>query len=271
MAGGLDAIYGIDDREYVSWKSPLSIQRMSSGVALIVEKSSLKNVSKNKVLISASTLEENVGLCRDERFSQNLSMSSCTGFLVGEDLLLTAGHCLADNKSCSHLSFVFSVKEAQEKENGYLVSSDQIFSCKEVVKREFGQTSDYALLRLEKKAKKSFIPRHVFKMNFKNNLTPDDRVFMLGHPLGQAQMISQGRKVLEVVGDDLFIVKLNSFLGNSGSPVINSKTHEVEGILINGNDDFDSGENGCFYNLKHGDNAGEGVLRSSVLKSILKK
>ena len=42
-----------------------------------------------------------------------------------------------------------------------------------------------------------------------------------------------------------FVCNLDTYGGNSGSPVFNSSTHELEGILVRGETDFIVTENGC--------------------------
>ena len=44
--------------------------------------------------------------------------------------------------------------------------------------------------------------------------------------------------------DDTFMTNLDTFGGNSGSPVYNAKTHKVEGILVRGERDYVPNEDG---------------------------
>ena len=51
------------------------------------------------VTIKAPTLSER-GICASERFNDQITAALCSGFLVGEDLLVTAGHCIQDALDC---------------------------------------------------------------------------------------------------------------------------------------------------------------------------
>ena len=67
-----------------------------------------------------------------------------------------------------------------------------------------------------------------------------------------------------------FSTNLDSFEGNSGSPVLNAKTFEVEGILVNGQEDLvlDS-ELQCYRNAVYDGSGNEGVFRSIKLAPFL--
>jgi hypothetical protein len=50
--------------------------------------------------VQGRTLEEAYGVCANEPNAQDLTIGKCTGFLVGPDLLVTAGHCVTSDFSC---------------------------------------------------------------------------------------------------------------------------------------------------------------------------
>ena len=62
-----------------------------------------------------------------------------------------------------------------------------------------------------------------------------------------------------------------SFEGNSGSPVFNAETFEVEGILVNGQEDLvQDPKIECYRNIVYGGSGFEGVIRASELAPLLK-
>jgi hypothetical protein len=69
-----------------------------------------------------------------------------------------------------------------------------------------------------------------------------------------------------------FTANLDSYAGNSGSPVFNQKTGRVEGILIQGADDFVyNEENQCLESLRLSDshyNIYEKVMRIDRVPGI---
>jgi hypothetical protein len=66
---------------------------------------------------------------------------------------------------------------------------------------------------------------------------------IMGYPLGLPLKVANRAEVL-AVEENYFIANLDSFQGNSGSPVFNQETGEVEGILARGKPDFYP-SNGC--------------------------
>jgi hypothetical protein len=102
-------------------------------------------------------------LCRNERFSQDPFLSySCTGFLVGPDLIATAGHCMVNTGEsrhetdtyCQAFSWLFDFRfSSSGKLNLDEVPAENLYRCKEViyaVKDEKAPFRDFALVRLER-------------------------------------------------------------------------------------------------------------------------
>jgi V8-like Glu-specific endopeptidase len=63
----------------------------------------------------------------------------------------------------------------------------------------------------------------------------------MGHPSGLPMKYADGAKVFGNF-DNYFSTNLDTFGGNSGSPVFNAKTNEVVGILVRGDIDYIEGE-----------------------------
>ena len=71
---------------------------------------------------------------------------------------------------------------------------------------------------------------------------------MIGHPCGLPQKFADGATVRDNTPKAFFVANLDTYGGNSGSPVFNSSNQAVEGILVRGENDFVT--NGtCFVSL----------------------
>jgi hypothetical protein len=70
-------------------------------------------------------------------------------------------------------------------------------------------------------------------------------VYVIGHPVGLPTKFADGANVRNNNNESFFVCNLDTYGGNSGSPVFNSSTHELEGILVRGETDFIVTENGC--------------------------
>lgn len=262
------AIYGKDERQFVSSSTIPTVKRLSESVAMIVQKDELQ-ANFLKVLIKADLLSDKnlVNLCLDQKFAGHHSLNSCTGFLIAPDLMASAGHCFMSEDDCRNKVIVFGVTEKTETSNGYKVFKQSVYSCKEIVKSAFDADAmtDFAVIRLNKEVS----GRAPLRLRQKGEISKGDSVFMIGHPLGLPLVYSPGAKVNDVSEASFFKATLDSFEGNSGSPVFNSKTLEVEGLLVRGEEDFEQKASAqCMSYKSYDENAGLGESVTKI-KEIL--
>lgn len=231
------AVYGIDDRKFIDHRSSKKVLELSDSIAMIISKDVVqKHLFSSTILTQKISDKEGIGLCLDEKFANHHSVNSCSGFLIGEDLVASAGHCFKTESDCAGKLIVFNVLEKNETSRGYKVSSRQIFECSEIVTTGFEseQFIDYSIIRLKTKV----AGKKILKLRSQGQVGLSDKVFMIGHPLGLPQIITKNVSVSDVDHPRAFKAKLDSFEGNSGSPVFNANTFEVEGILVRGEEDF---------------------------------
>lgn len=259
------AIYGSDDRSFITNNTPTTIKEMATGIAFIVSSEYWRDYKDGTSLIYAQELSKIGNVCKEQKFAKNLAIANCTGFLVNEDTLVTAGHCIKDTYDCRDKKFVFGVNQAKETSSGYYVPTNNVYNCKEVVSRMDENGVDYAVIKLNKK-----VPhRHIFKLS-SSDVKMGTSVYMLGHGAGQVVSFSGVGSVSYTKSEYLFGAQLDSFSGNSGSPVINTKTNEVEGILVGGNEDWKLNESrGCNEYLEYSGSTSEAVFRIKHLFEFL--
>jgi hypothetical protein len=230
-----DSIYDFDDRELVSLESSLQIQGLSKSVALIFNSNDLITVN-NQLVIFANLLEDlppvGINICPQERFaSHHAYRNACSGFLVGPDLLVSAGHCFEDQYFCDNQLIAFDVDAASETPRGFKTNEKNIYHCKEIIAQVHDRESlqDYALIKLDRKSE-----RAPLKMRTSGSLSLNDQVFLIGHPLGLPLNYTGASAIGENSQPNFFKARVDSFHGNSGSPIFNSQTQLVEGILVRG-------------------------------------
>ena len=265
-ADGVGAIYGIDDRELINESSPKSVIELSRSVALIVSSDYIEG-NFIRTTIKAKSLKETLNMCVNENFAAKSALPGCTGFLIGEGLMAPAGHCFQTPEDCATKKIIFDVDQKKQTRNGYGTFTVNVYECKEIVAQSYFNNEDYAIIKLDRVPKK----RPALKLNLKSKIANDARVFMIGHPFGLPLTYSRSTKVNNNSDRDIFTAGLDSFEGNSGSPVFNAKTLEVEGILVNGQQDLvlDS-KNECYRNQTYEEEKGaEGVFRISGLLPFL--
>lgn len=262
---GQKAIYGTFDNEFISMKAPQKIREMATGISYLVDKRLVSHQSATESVIYGQTLRERDNLCSDEKFSENTTAGFCTGFLVGKDIIVTAGHCVNEESTCKNTSFVFGVNSAREDNQQFKIRRDNVYSCKKVLTSFYkkGTSYDYAVIQLDREVKY----RHVFVLGDDNKVTEKSKVAMLGHPNGLALTYSAPAPVAQAWDTHIFRARLDSFSGNSGSPVFDLATEKVMGILTGGQDDFE--ENGSCKNYAYYDYGSERITRISKIKKIV--
>jgi len=265
------SIYGKDDREEYCNQNMI-IRELADSVAALFNDDG-KSIVKvgNNYKFGTTTLAQSENLSPSERFAEQPAVAFCSGFLVGEDLLATAGHCVKDKPSdssdhenagcdqnkqlgvfCENIKIVFGYR----KELGGIipkqVSEENVYKCVKVIAHSLKSGSDYTIIKLDRKVK----DRKPLAINRKNSgLKKGTEIFVMGHPSGLPLKIAGNAEVIKINEtmqvtfpnggqsnylnkDYSFLTNLDTFHGNSGSPVINAKTLLVEGILVSGDIDY---------------------------------
>ena len=228
-------IYGEDNRREVSAAVPALAVYAQSTLARI-DKNHLKGWTFNRLWeLRTRTLAED-GVCADEAFSDQPTIAGCTAFLVSPKHIVTAGHCISEH-TCSN-GLYYWLFDYHMPENGPFEiqrKKEDFVSCERILKRVLDPTSlmDYALIELKKEV------RNRRPLKFRRSGTPaiGDKLVVIGHPSGLPTKIADGAEV-RAVNKVYLTANLDTFGGNSGSPVINVSTGEVEGILVRGATDY---------------------------------
>lgn len=245
--GGL--IYGADNRVEIDDYPEAEFIEKAKSVAMRVSKKRLTTDRNddNRILFSNISLRSaKPALCKNERFLDQTSLGSCSGFLVGPKTLVTAGHCIPNQLECDGNKWVFGFKEGVTE-----LTSSQVYSCKKIIAQKYvyskKEMNDYAVIELDR-AVEDYTPLKRRKYGRVMLNTP---LLVIGHPMGLPMKATDGAVVAGlnaveqehqmrsyILRTNYFMTNLDSYGGNSGSPVFNKKNGQVEGILVQGADDF---------------------------------
>lgn len=233
----IKVIYGDDNRlDVIDSTNSLFIELALSTAAMIPNRLiSSSSENNGEIEIVGKSLEDAMRVCSEERFASQPTAARCSGFLVGEDLLVTAGHCVKSISDCTNNSWVFDYKITNADDTSVTVLKDNVVGCKEIIsqKLERGNGDDYALIRLDRKV----LDRRILETRKYGKVSVGDAIVVIGHPSGLPTKISDGSNVRSLTSK-YFQADLDTYGGNSGSAVFNATTGVVEGILVRGETDY---------------------------------
>jgi subtilisin-like proprotein convertase family protein len=167
-------------------------------------------------------------LCADEPFHDQPSVGTCTGVLVGPDLIATAGHCVACLESAD-LAVVFDFVMQDADTATVTLNRDQVYWVAEILEYQAG-SPDWGLVRLDREV----TSRTPLALRRTGQVADGQPVFMVGHPWGMPRKYAAGALVRENTESTFFQANVDAYRGNSGSPVINLQSMVVEGLLVRG-------------------------------------
>ena len=115
---------------------------------------------------------------------------------------------------------------------------ENVFYCTEIVIKvsptQENNFLDYALIKLDRSTKRAGL---VYARI--DQLSANNEVAVIGHPSGLPMKIASKAFVLSNnIENTYFVTNLDTFGSNSGSPVINLNSYQVEGSLVQGTTDY---------------------------------
>lgn len=220
----IKVVYGEDNRVDVA-DAPAQFQNWAKSTAAMISPSEW-DADYN---IVSDIIGEAMRLCPDQKFYNQFNSAVCSGFLVGPDTLVTAGHCVSES-SCASYNWVFDFTSDVTK-----LDPENIYECKEVIKSVLNdEDQDYAVIKLDRKVK----GRKFFRPRTSGSISKGEDIVVIGHPSGLPTKVADGASVRDSSNANFFVTDLDTFGGNSGSVVVNQSTGMAEGILVRGDTDY---------------------------------
>ena len=272
------SIYGEDDRKDFFQMSG-DMQAVANSVVSMWRSASV-TAEGSGFKLQTMNFGDRLNLCPDEKFREQPIGAFCSGSLVGEDLVLTAGHCVKSEAQCLDTKFVFGYGVTRAGSEAVTTQpAANVYGCAKVVTRFLagepgsafpaGQRlgADYAVVQLDRKV----TGRRPLAVNRSSSLKRGDGIFVIGHPVGLPVKLAGNAKVRDFSKVGYFTADLDTFGGNSGSAVFNAKTKKIEGILVRGDEDFLDSPAGCTTMATYEQTGGRGedVTKISEVVSFI--
>jgi subtilisin-like proprotein convertase family protein len=239
---GAQVVYGADDRRDVYQVTDALHQQLAAAAVLIVSISELTSNGDGTYTLNGVRWNTQGGspLCTDEPFRGQYAAGFCSGFLVGRDVIATAGHCLSDTDFGS-VAFVFGFDQrgpgtGAGADPNLIISSQDIYFPSAILGRQLDGAAglDYTVAQLDR----AVVGRQPLRVRRSGEPSAGDQLVMIGHPTGLPKKIEAGGQVQGTASAGFFTANVDAYGGNSGSLVANRSTGVVEGILVRGNTDF---------------------------------
>jgi len=230
-------IYGEDYRQDLFEVSDPRIRAWARSVGGVVRRESLlDNKDGTFTLLERSKairFGPNGALfpCEDEPLVHQPWVAICTGFLVGESVMATAGHCI-QGEDFDGLRLVFGWEMLDAATPVSTIPADQVYSFVEIVEFQKNAFEDHALIQLDRPVTvPGALPLEVRRTGGVAHNTP---VGVIGHPLGLPLKVAFGERsrVTNTLLPFIFLANFDASGGNSGSPVLDQATGMVEGIYV---------------------------------------
>ncbi|MGI4992817.1 trypsin-like serine peptidase [Halobacteriovorax sp. GFR7] len=201
-------IYGDDNRREVSKNI------VSDATAAIIHKDNLERFV---------SIKERSNLCPDERFAHQNSIGECSSFLISENKMMTAGHCVFLNKGdqynfCDNFVFVFDYTQ----ENS---TYKKVYECEKVTHVLFDveEEADVAIIALKESVS------HTRPLKLSTDFQEEEKLITVGSPLGAPlKIVDQGK--VEYDNGPTLEYNLDVFGGNSGSAIYSLDQNAVIGV-----------------------------------------
>jgi len=214
----------------IAWQQV--IYNKSESVGMIVEKENLTRISPDTYqLNTAVTLGGRYKLCDGEAFANQIVVGCGTAFIIDKGIMITAAHVF--QKPLKNYAVVFGYRVINSLGTAETsIAAQDVYFPVEITER-------HADLDIVKFKTDREIKRPVLEWEKSKEIKKGSEIYMLGYPMGLPEKLALNADVSDNSNFQYFYTSLDSFQGNSGSPVFNYQTHKIIGVLVSGMTDYD--------------------------------
>ena len=215
----------------INWQ--LYMLLINKSVGMIVEKDKLIKISNAFYQLEMNTtLKQYYNLCDNSSFNNQTVVGAGTAFISSNNSMLTAKHVFQKPLDQYVVVFGYEITNSKGVVES-IIHKSNIYYPKEMLHSFLDLDVSHFSVDREFNADQSILST----ANSKDSSLGDE-IYMIGHPSGLPKKIAVNAGVLENNHSQYFYTSLDSFQGNSGSPVFDFKTNKVIGILVSGEVDY---------------------------------
>lgn len=226
-------IYGSDNRQDFYEIRDFDVKRNATAVASIWPEHLVEDKGDYYRLRPWTTLGRVKNLHTDEKYYNQPVGSYCSAFLVSPTIAVSAGHCLTEPSKIKKARIVFGYHMTSRHSYNSFIPKNHVYKVKRVIAYELdNQTkNDFIVFELDRPCY-AFQPLKLARQDVRKG----QNVYIIGYPSGMPLKYAPGARV-QSIRHLYFTATVDSFGGNSGSPIFNSRD-EVVGILVRGGKDY---------------------------------
>lgn len=234
-------VFGKDDRKDVT--DAEGIEDFVRATATMIHKRNLVINDAGNYLFYGTTLRDRLtkryesnNFHKNVKFLDQPTIANCTGFLIGPDILVTAGHCIDNINDAKNYVWVFDytneldfIKSTVYKGKKYIVVNPKnVYHVSEFIDGYFGEDEydDWSVLRLDRKSE-----RAPYRFRTSGEVQLNSKINTIGSPTGLPLKFADNAKVMGVSEKKYFKTDIDVFPGNSGGPAF-AKYGFLEGIIV---------------------------------------
>ncbi len=199
-------------------------------------------VNTLKKQVNQKYSEDNpIELIGNEGFHQDPALGFNTAFLIDKDLVATVAHAVCDDNGqfkrdlLQTMYLVFGFQKGEANACRRVFPKKDVYKVIDLVSSKFSREyngADWAILKLDRSVEdRAPLPIET------SEVAPNTEVYMLGHPLGTSLKLARNAQI-KIVRPMVLDININAFTGSGGSPIFNSSTHKVIGIVVSGRGGF---------------------------------
>jgi hypothetical protein len=242
-------VYGADDRVEVFNHPDVELRRIAEqSIVALIPSFRMSRETDGTYGLFTESLEDAQELCPGELFGNQPTAAACSGVLIDDDLVLTAGHCIDATTPCEIYNYVFNYHLVEPDRLAVIRDAD-VYSCTRVVSQDspdvVGRPPDFAVVQLDRPVEGGKSPAVVRPAT---PLSEQESLTMIGFGSGLPAKIDSGGSVADPRASqlDFFFANVDAFQGHSGAATFDSQ-NRLAGILISGRapDYVDSEDQSC--------------------------